>query len=60
MDGRVRMQTEVETLHGLLEEVDYYKLLCLDPDCPQGDIEGAVRRESRGDDVKAAGVERTC
>ncbi len=47
MDGRARMQIEVKTLHGLLEEVSYYTLLCLDPDCPQGDIEAAVRRESR-------------
>jgi curved DNA-binding protein CbpA len=47
MEGRARMQIEVETLHGILDEVDYYRLLCLDPDCPQGEIEGAVRRESR-------------
>ena len=47
MDAKARMQIEVGTLHGIPDEVDYYKLLCLDPDCPQGEIEGAVRRESR-------------
>ena len=47
MDAKARTRIEVGTLHGILDEVDYYKLLCLDPDCPQGEIEGAVRRESR-------------
>ncbi len=47
MDSPVRMRIEVQTLHGILDEVDYYKLLCLDPECPQGEIEGALRKESR-------------
>lgn len=47
MDGKARMRIEVGTLHGILDEVNYYQLLCLDPDAPQGEIESAVRGESR-------------
>jgi curved DNA-binding protein CbpA len=48
MDAQIRVSIEVNTLHGLLDELDYYRLLGLDNDCPQKDIEGAVRRENRG------------
>ena len=37
MEGKARMQIEVGVLHRILDEVDYYKLLCLDNDCPQGE-----------------------
>jgi DnaJ-class molecular chaperone len=60
MDAKLRVKIEIGTLHGILDEVDYYKLLCLDSDCPQGEIEGALRRESRSrhpDRVAALGDE---
>ncbi len=47
MDGQQRVSIEVNSLHGVLDEVDYYRLLGLDRDCPQAAIEGAVRRENR-------------
>lgn len=47
MSGQIRMRIEVTTLHELLDELDYYRLLGLDRDCPQSEIEGALRRESR-------------
>jgi len=47
MDGKARMQIEVEVLHGIIDELNYYQILCLDSDCLQGEIEGAVRRENR-------------
>lgn len=47
MDAVVQLKIEVDTLHGLLDELDYYRLLGLDRDCPQQEIEGAVRRENR-------------
>lgn len=47
MDRRMRAVYEVETMHELLEELNYYQLLLIEPDCEQTDIEPAFRRESR-------------
>lgn len=47
MDPKVPMSIEVNTLHEILDELDYYRLLRLDPDCVQGDIEPASRAASR-------------
>lgn len=47
MDPRLRMKVEIETLHELVDELDYYRLLRLSHDCPQDEIGAAFRRESR-------------
>ncbi|MFT4977177.1 MAG: curved DNA-binding protein CbpA [Myxococcota bacterium] len=47
MDPRLRVKVEIETLHELVDELDYYRLLQLDPSCPQDEIGAAFRRESR-------------
>jgi curved DNA-binding protein CbpA len=47
MDPKVQRRIEVDTLHEILDELDYYRLLRLDPDCVQGDIEPASRAASR-------------
>lgn len=47
MDPRLRTRVELETLHELVDELDYYRLLRLAPDCPQDEIGVAFRRESR-------------
>jgi curved DNA-binding protein CbpA len=47
MDPKVQLSIEVNTLHEILDELDYYRLLQLDPDCVQGEIEPAVRAASR-------------
>lgn len=47
MDPRLRMQVEVEALHELVDELDYYRLLKLERSCSQDDIGPAFRRESR-------------
>lgn len=47
MDPKVQLRIEIDTLHELLDELDYYRLLQLDPDCVQGDIEPAARAASR-------------
>lgn len=47
MDAGVRMIVEIDTLHELLPELDYYRLLQLDRECPQGEVEQAFRKECR-------------
>ena len=47
MDAGAQMRIEVTTLHELLDELNYYSLLRIDPDCVQGDIEPAVRSVTR-------------
>ena len=47
MDQKVQLSIEVNTLHEILDELDYYRLLQLDPDCIQGEIEPAARAASR-------------
>lgn len=47
MDPRLRTRVEIETIHELLPELDYYKLLGLPGDCPQGEVDTAFRGESR-------------
>lgn len=47
MDARLRSRIEIETLHELMPNLNYYQLLCLKTDCPQTDIDTAFRAESR-------------
>jgi len=41
------MRVELEALHELVDELDYYRLLKLDSRCSQDEIGPAFRRESR-------------
>ena len=47
MDPRLRSRIEIETMHELLPELDYYQLLGLKSDSPQSEVDGAFRNESR-------------
>ena len=47
MDAKKRMRIEIDTLHELLSEVDYYQILLVDRDCPPAGIAEAFRQESR-------------
>lgn len=47
MDPRLRMTVEIETVHELLPELDYYRLLQVPADCDQVEIDRAYRKESR-------------
>lgn len=47
MDPRLRVKVEIETLHELVDELNYYRLLRLEEDCSQVDIGAAFRQESR-------------
>jgi len=47
MDAGAQMRIEVTTLHELLDELNYYSLLRINPDCVQGDIEPAVRSATK-------------
>lgn len=47
MDRRLATQVEIETLHEILPELDYYRLLQVEGGCPQDQIDPAFRRESR-------------
>ncbi|MEL6348691.1 MAG: DnaJ domain-containing protein [Myxococcota bacterium] len=47
MDARLKMRVTIETLHELLDELDYYRLLKLDRSCTQTDISPAFRKASR-------------
>ena len=47
MEAKARIKIEVETLHELLPELDYYKVLQLDPSCEQHRIDEAHKEESR-------------
>lgn len=47
MDRRLATQVEIETLHEILPELDYYRLLQIDVDAPPDAVDPAFRRESR-------------
>ena len=47
MDRSLAARIEIETLHELLPELDYYRILGLDRDASQDDIGPAFRTESR-------------
>ena len=47
MDTRTRTRFEVEAIHELLPDLNYYQLLQLKEDCPQNDIDAAFRTEGR-------------
>lgn len=47
MDARSRAIIEIETIHELLGELDYYRILQVDRDCPQEAIGEGFRGESR-------------
>ena len=47
MDPRLRVRVEVETMHELLGQLDYYQLLAIKEDCQQSDIDSAFRNEGR-------------
>ena len=47
MDAKARIKVEVETIHQLLDELDYYRILQLQPSCEQHRIEEAHKAESR-------------
>ncbi len=47
MDARARLKTEIDTIHEILPELDYYRVLLLEADCIQDEIGEAFRRESR-------------
>ena len=47
MDPRLRTRVEIETLHEMVDELNYYRLLKLDQQCAQEEIGVAYRRESR-------------
>lgn len=46
-DARLRTIVEIQTLHGLLPELDYYRALLLDRGCDADAVGEAFRRESR-------------
>lgn len=47
MDRRLASQVEIETLHEILPELDYYRLLQIEPGVAQDLVDPAFRRESR-------------
>lgn len=47
MDRRLATQVEIETLHEILPDLDYYRLLQIEPTAGQEAIDPAYRRESR-------------
>jgi len=47
MDPTLKSRVEIETLHEILPELDYYRLLRVEPMAAQAEIEPAFRRESR-------------
>ncbi len=47
MDPMLRTRVEIDTLHGLLDELDYYKILELGQDAPQADVDPAFRTVTR-------------
>lgn len=47
MDPRLRLRYEIETLHELQRELDYYQLLGVKMGCAQPDIDAAFRVEGR-------------
>ena len=47
MDPMIKTRVEIETLHELLDELDYYKILLLDQDSSQADVDPAFRAVTR-------------
>ena len=47
MDPRTRMIVEIDAIHELLGELDYYRVLQLQPDAEQAAVGTAFRQESR-------------
>jgi curved DNA-binding protein CbpA len=47
MEARRRMMTEIDALHELVDDLDYYGVLVLDKDCAPHEIGDAFRTESR-------------
>ena len=47
MDAFLKTRVEIETIHDLLPDLDYYRILQLDYGAPQRNIDTAFRRESR-------------
>lgn len=47
MDPTLKTRVEIQTLHEILPDLDYYHVLRLTQDTPQADVEPAFRRESR-------------
>jgi curved DNA-binding protein CbpA len=47
MDARARLKVEIDTLHEIIPELDYYGVLLLSRDCDQDEIGDAFRDESR-------------
>ena len=47
MDPTLKTRVEIQTLHEILPELDYYRILHLAPVAPQADVEPAFRKESR-------------
>lgn len=47
MEAKRRLLNEIEALHDLVEDLDYYGVLLVDRDCAPHEIGDAYRRESR-------------
>ncbi|MFH1469093.1 MAG: DnaJ domain-containing protein [Pseudomonadota bacterium] len=47
MDPLLKTRVELETLHELLDEIDYYAILQIPPDAPQQDVDPAFKAVSR-------------
>ena len=47
MDPLLKTRVELETLHELLEELDYYAILQISPDAPPQEVEPAFKAVSR-------------
>ena len=47
MDPMLKTRVEIETLHELLEELDYYKILQLEQAAPQVDVDPAFKAVTR-------------
>jgi curved DNA-binding protein CbpA len=47
MDPMIKTRVEIETLHELLDEIDYYKILLLERDAAQAEVDPAFRQVTR-------------
>lgn len=47
MDPELKRRVEVETLAGILDEIDYYRILKLKPGSPIGEVERAFANQSK-------------
>jgi DnaJ-class molecular chaperone len=47
MDPMIKTRVEIETLHELLDELDYYKILLLDRDAAQAEVDPSFRQVTR-------------